>query len=123
MPSLQKKLGETVILKYSQTGFCSVFDSTSKELFILFYLYYPEVTYEFMNVSTETEIRRVYAIADPELSPVILIPEDFSHKGGPIFGPDVLEAFHYPFLKKLTEAWHEHGIKMLYHSDKNINPP
>jgi hypothetical protein len=119
MLSIQQKTGDTVILNYSQTGFCSVFDSMGIEIFTLFYLYYPDVMHEFMEVSTEMEIRRVHAVADPGLSPVILIPEDFSHKGGPIFGPDVLESFHYPYVKKLTETWHEHGVRVLYHSDGN----
>lgn len=119
MDSVQKKIGDTVLLDYSQTGFCSVFDSMGLEIFTLFYLYYPEVMHKFMEVSTEMEIRRVHAVADSGLSPVILIPEDFSHKGGPIFGPDVLDTFHYPYVKRLTEAWHEHGVKVLYHSDGN----
>jgi hypothetical protein len=122
MLSLQQKIGDTVILNFSQTGFCSVFDSMGLELFTFFYLYYPEVMYDFMEVSTEMEIRRVHAVADNNLSPVILIPEDFSHKGGPIFSPDMLETFHYPYVKKLTEAWHEHDIKVLYHSDGNYKP-
>ncbi|MGV8096720.1 MAG: uroporphyrinogen decarboxylase family protein [Mangrovibacterium sp.] len=122
MCSLQQKIGDTVILNYSQTGFCSVFDSMGLEIFTFFYIYYPEVMHEFMEVSTEVEIRRVHAVADSGLSPVILIPEDFSHKGGPIFSPDMLETFHYPYLKKLTSAWHEHGVKVLYHSDGNYKP-
>jgi hypothetical protein len=119
MLSVQQKIGETVLLNYSQTGFCSVFDSMGLEIFTFFYLNYPDVMQEFMEVSTSMEIRRVHAIADKSLSPVILIPEDFSHKRGPIFGPDVLEPFHYPYIKKLTAAWHEHGVKVLYHSDGN----
>lgn len=119
MLSIQQKIGDTVLLNYSQTGFCSVFDSMGLEIFTFFYINYPEVMQEFMEVSTKMEIRRVHAVADKNLSPVILIPEDFSHKRGPIFSPDVLEMFHYPYLKKLTEAWHEHDIKVLYHSDGN----
>jgi hypothetical protein len=122
MLSVQQKIGDTVLLNYSQTGFCSVFDSMGLEIFTFFYINYPEVMQEFMEVSTDMEIRRVHAVADKNLSPVILIPEDFSHKRGPIFGPDVLELFHYPYVKKLTEAWHEHGVKVLYHSDGNYKP-
>ena len=117
--SIQKKIGDTVLLSYSLTGFCSVFDSMGLEIFTLFSIYFPEVMHEFMETSTEIEIRRVHAVADVSLSPVILIPEDFSHKGGPIFDPDFLGQFHYPYLKRLTEAWHEHGIKVIYHSDGN----
>ena len=59
----------------------------------------------------------VKAAADPELSPVILIPEDFSTKQGPLFRNDFLDRFHYPYVKKLTETWHRRDLKVLYHSD------
>ncbi len=119
MLGLQYKIGDTVILNYSTTGMCSVFDAMGLELFTYFYLEYPEAMIEFMDVSIAAELRRVHLVADRSLSPVILIPEDFSTKGGPIFGPDFLKTVHYPYLKKLTDAWHEHGIKVLYHSDGN----
>jgi|GEM_PF-239249 len=119
MLSLQQKIGDTVILNYSQTGFCSVFDAMGIEIFSYFIMDFPEVMQEFMEVSAEIEIRRIHAIADADLSPVILLPEDFSHKGGPIFGPKILDSFHYPYIKKLAQAWHEHGIKVIYHSDGN----
>jgi len=104
------------------TGFCSVYDSMGLDIFTLFYIYYPEVMQEFMEASIDIEIRRVHAVADVELSPVILIPEDFSHKGGPIFDPDFLRQFHYPYIKRLSDAWHEHGIKVIYHTDGNYKP-
>jgi len=119
MISTQQKIGDTVLMNFSFTGFCSVYDAMGIEFFTYFYLSYPEVMLEFMETSIEMEIRRVHAVADVQLSPVILIPEDFSHKGGPIFGPDVLEPFHYPYIKRLTDAWHEHGVKVLYHTDGN----
>ncbi|MHB0947050.1 MAG: uroporphyrinogen decarboxylase family protein [Sedimentisphaerales bacterium] len=121
MLGLQQKIGDTVILNYSTTGMCSVFDSMGLELFTYFYIDYPEVMMEFMDISVSAELRRIHAIADKSLSPVILIPEDFSTKGGPIFGPDFLKTVHYPYLKKLVDAWHEHDIKVLYHSDGNYN--
>jgi uroporphyrinogen decarboxylase len=30
-----------------------------------------------------------------------------------------LRQFHYPFIQKLAQAWHEHGVTVLYHSDGN----
>jgi hypothetical protein len=119
MLGLQEKIGDTVILNYSTTGMCSVFDAMGLELFTYFYLDHPDAMLEFMEISTEAELMRIHAIADVSLSPVILIPEDFSTKVGPIFGPEFLEKIHYPYLKKLTDAWHEHGITVLYHSDGN----
>ncbi len=116
---IQRKIGETVILYYHGTGMCSTFDAMGLEIFSYFYADYPEVLAAYMRVSMERELRWVHAVADRELSPVILIAEDFATKHGPIFPPEFLYEFHYPNLKALAEAWHEHGIKVLYHSDGN----
>jgi len=119
MLDLQAKMGDTVILNYSWTGFCHAFDSMGLEIFTFFQLDYPDVFKDYLETSVATELRRVHAVADPTLSPVILIPEDFATKQGPIFPPDFLREFHYPYVRRLVEAWHEHGIKVLYHSDGN----
>jgi hypothetical protein len=117
--NLQRKIGETVILDFSGTGFCGVFDGMGLEVFSFFQIEFPQALTEFMEASTDREVRRVHAIADPALSPVILIPEDFSTKQGPMFSPKLLHVFHYPYVAKLAAAWHEHGVKVLYHSDGN----
>ena len=119
MAALQEKIGATAICDFSMTGFCGVFDAMGLELFSYFVNDYPDVMAEYMRESTSHELARVHAVADIELSPVILIPEDFSTKQGPIFPPDFLWDHHYPYVKMLTEAWHEHGLKVIYHSDGN----
>ena len=119
MLGLQARIGETVILNFSGTGFCSVFDAMGLEIFTFFQQAYGEVLKEFMEVSTAREVARVHAAADPELSPVILIPEDFSTKQGPIFSPEFLHEYHYPYVRRLAGAWHDHGVKVIYHSDGN----
>jgi len=119
MLDLQARLGETVILNYSTTGFCGVFDSMGLEIYTYFCADYPEVLQEYLDVSVALELRRIHAVADPALSPVILVPEDFATKQGPIFAPAFLQQYHLPYLKQITAAWHEHGIDVLYHSDGN----
>ena len=116
---LQAKIGDTVILDFSQTGFCAAYDAMGLEIFSFFQLEYPQVLADYVGASAAREIRRVHAIADPALSPVILIPEDFATKQGPIFSPQFLQRFHYPHVRRLTEAWHEHDVHVLYHSDGN----
>jgi hypothetical protein len=118
--ALQEKIGTTtVICNFSMTGFCGVFDAMGLELFTYFVTDYPEALLDYMEVSTQREVCRAHAVADRELSPVILIPEDFSTKVGPIFSRDFLRQFHYPYVRKLTEAWHKHDMKVIYHSDGN----
>jgi len=119
MTELQRKIGETVILNYSSTGFCEVFNMMGLEIHTFFCLQYPEVLAEHMEVQTSREHARLHAVADEALSPVIMIPEDFSTKQGPIFPPKFLHEFHYPYVRRLVDGWHEHRIKVLYHSDGN----
>lgn len=119
MLDLQAKIGDTVILNFSGTGFCSPFDSMGLEIYSFFQLDYPDVLKDYMEVSTAAELRRIHAVADHELSPVILIPEDFATKQGPIFPPGFLREYHYPYIRRVADAWHEHGVKTLYHSDGN----
>lgn len=112
-------IGETVLCSFSHTGFCSVFDRMGLELYTYFSYDYPDLLAEYMDASASLEIRRVHAAADPTLSPVVLIPEDFSTKQGPIFAEAFLAEYHYPFIRRLAEAWKEHGVFVIYHSDGN----
>ena len=119
MLDFQQKIGDTVILNFSFTGHCYVYDSMGLEIFTFFQLDNPELFKEYLEVSTACELKRIHAVANLELSPVILIPEDFATKQGSIFSPSHLHEYLYPYVKKLTDAWHEHGIKVIYHSDGN----
>jgi len=119
MLELQSKIDDTVILDYSHTGFCHAYDAMGLEIFTFFQLEYPEVLEQYMETVSANEVRRVHAVADAALSPVILVPEDFATVHGPIFAPAFLEQFHYPYVRRVTEAWHEHGIHVIYHSDGN----
>lgn len=119
MRDLQSLVGETVVIDFSFTGFCDLFDAMGLEIFTFFSLDYPDLLREYMEISIYNEIQRVEAAADPKLSPVILIPEDFSTKQGPLFRDDFLDRFHYPYVQRLTEIWHRKGLKVIYHSDGN----
>jgi hypothetical protein len=119
MTDLQRRLGDTVILNYSSTGFCDAWDRMGLELFSFFIQDFPDALNDYLALSAAREEARVHAVADAALSPVILIPEDFATKQGPIFSPAFLRHFHYPRVRRLAEAWREHGVRVLYHSDGN----
>jgi len=124
MSGLQQKLGETLILAYPfGTGLCSLYGDSGMglEIFAAVLQEYPEMVSEFISLNVKRNIARLHAIADVyrQFSPVAMIAEDFAAKHGSIFSPRFLEQFHYPHVRALTAAWHEHGIKVLYHSDGN----
>jgi hypothetical protein len=117
---IQTMIGDTVFIDFSiGTGFCSVFDKMGLELYSYFCDEYPDVLLDFMEASCANAEKKARNCGGMDLSPVVLIAEDFSTKGGPIFNNDFLNRFHYPYIKRLTAAWHSTGIKVLYHSDGN----
>jgi hypothetical protein len=120
MTSLQRLLGDTVIIDTSSAvGLCPCWSRVGLMLFSYLYEDFPEVASDFIEAYVTNEIRRVHAIADPSLSPVILIADDFATKQAPIFSPEFLRREHFPRLRRLTAAWHAHGLKVIYHSDGN----
>jgi uroporphyrinogen decarboxylase len=120
MLKLQLLIGDTVIIDTSShVGLCACWSRIGLPSFSFLYEDEPDVISEHLEASATNEIRRVHAIADPSLSPVILIADDFATKQGPIFSPAFLRKEHFPRLRRLTAAWHEHGLKVLYHSDGN----
>jgi hypothetical protein len=120
MTGLQSAIGETVIIDFPiQTGFCDCWSRLGLETFIYLYDAWPEAISDYLRTFTDRELDRLHAIADPALTPVVLIPEDFASKGGPIFSPAFLRRELFPDVRRLTDAWHAHGLKVLYHSDGN----
>jgi uroporphyrinogen decarboxylase len=62
-------------------------------------------------------ITECHAIADVALSPAVLTYGDIAYKLRLLHSPRFLRAEFFPRLKRLNDAWHEHGFKCLFHSD------
>ena len=116
----QPYLGETILFDWSTTGFCQLFYELGLELYSYVTADHQELLGEYMELSIELELKRVEAVAPVNPAPLILIPEDFSSKTGPIFPPAFLHRFHYPYVNRLAQAWHDRGFKVIYHSDGNF---
>ena len=124
MTGLQNALGETLIMAYPiSTGLCSIYGDGGMGLELFSYVFADgtDRLREFMDLHLEQSLARLHAIADEyaAISPIVLVAEDFATKQGPIFPPDFLREFHYPYVTRIIEAWHEHGVYALYHSDGN----
>jgi hypothetical protein len=68
------------------------------------------------------ERSRVNRCADLELSPLACIYCDIASKQGLMFSPQFLRGEFFPRLKLLIDVWHDHGIKVIYHSEGEITP-
>jgi len=117
----QEKVGDTVILlTQSPVGLDPAYIWLGLDLFIYLYAENPELVSSWLESLNSLEIRRVHAIADYALSPVALVYSDIAFKDKVMFSPKFFKKEFYPRLRRLVEAYHEHGIKCLFHSDGNL---
>lgn len=118
---LQEKVGDTVILlTQSSAGLDLAYIPLGLELFVYLYAEEPALVSSWIESLNLLEIRRVHAIADYTLSPVTLVFSDIAFKDKVMFLPKFFKKEFYPCLKRLVEAYHEHRIKCLFHSDGNL---
>lgn len=116
---IQAYIGDDTVqlLRESGTGL----DWTRALLGLEFFSYIsadkPELISEHMELSVEREIKIIHAIADKRLSPCVLTYGDIAYKNRLLHSPDWLRKEFFPKLKRINQAWHEHNIKCLFHSD------
>ncbi len=111
---------DTVVLEECETGLDEVRANLGFELFSYVLADEPGLISEYIEVYTEHTVSKIHAIADPKLSPCAMTAGDIAMKGRLMHSPKWLREDFFPNLKKLIDAWHEHDIKCLFHSDGYI---
>jgi len=119
---LQEKVGENTVLfpNESPVGLDTACTRAGFELLSYAYADCPELVSQWLEALNWAEIQRVHESADHELSPVALVYSDIADKNTTFFSPEFLRREFFPRLAKLVEAWHQHGIKVIFHSDGNL---
>jgi uroporphyrinogen decarboxylase len=82
----------------------------------------PDLVEEWLAARNQAELRRVSAIADPELLPIVLTYDDIAYKVGPLFSPAWLRQHWLPRLQRLIDAWHTRDTYCIFHSDGCLWP-
>ena len=91
MQGLQARIGDAVIIDFTiQTGFCECWSRLGLDTFIYLYDQFPEVISDYIQTYTDCELRRLHAVADPALSPVVLIAGGFRFQARPHLQPGLL---------------------------------
>ncbi len=119
---LQARVGEnTVLFPYeSPVGLDTAYLRAGLELFSYAYAENTQLVSDWLEALNWAEIQRVHETADPELSPVALVYADQADKNQTLFSPGFLRREFFPRLRKLVDAWHSHGVKVIFHSDGNL---
>jgi hypothetical protein len=119
---LQERCGENTVLfpNESPVGLDTAHIRLGLEFFSYAYAEDPETISNWLEALNWSEIQRVHESADASLSPVALVYADHADKNQTLFSPAFLRSEFIPRLKKLVDAWHSHGVKVIFHSDGNL---
>lgn len=112
----------TVLILETGAGLTETYWATGLEWFSYLMVDQPDLIEEWLEARNQAELRRVAAIADPELLPIVLTYDDIAYKNATLFSPAWLREHWVPRLKRLVDAWHARDTTCLFHSDGNLWP-
>jgi hypothetical protein len=75
---------------------------------------------EWLDVNFQAELRRIDAIADAELLPVVVVSDDIVTKSAIAFTLEWLQMHWFPKCKQIVDAWHERQTKVMFRSEGNL---
>jgi uroporphyrinogen decarboxylase len=112
----------TVLILESGVGLTEMYWAAGLERFSYLLADAPHLVEEWLEARNQAELRRVAAIADPELLPIVLTYDDIAYKTGPLFSPAWLREHWVPRLRRLVDAWHARDTYCIFHSDGCLWP-
>jgi len=112
---------DTVVLHaQTGTGLDELRHNLGIEIFSYLSVDEPGLISEYLDTFTNFQVKFIHSIADRELSPCALTYGDIAAKERLLHSPQWLRREFFPRLKRLNDAWHEHRVKCLFHSDGYI---
>lgn len=92
------------------------------ENFTYFLADYPDLHAEWLKARHGYWLRKIDLLEDSSRYPVVLIAGDLAYKNGLLVSPKWLRASGwFQRLTEIVDTFHQKGIKVIYHSDGNLN--
>lgn len=104
----------------SPIGLDVIYNMVGWELFSYLLADDPGILSEAFEVLNRHEVGRVHLVADRDISPLAVVYCDIASKHDVILAPAYLRDEFFPRLKWLVDAWHEHDIRVIFHSEGNL---
>jgi uroporphyrinogen decarboxylase len=115
---VQQRIGNTPHLLVDHgTGLDDIRAKLGVEIFCYLEADDAGIISEACDAWTDRNVAVCHAVADLSLSPAVLTYGDIAYKNRLMHSPEYLRREFFPRLKRLNDAWHEHGFKCLFHSD------
>lgn len=119
----RRKLGEVFFIPgLFSLGLMTLYGEVGLENFSYYLADCPDIIEELLERRMEQAMRGVEHLPDDHGLEVVFVGDDIAFKTGPMLSPAWFAKHYFPRFTRLCDAYHKRGIKVLFHSDGNLNP-
>ena len=119
-------LGDILLLGNfgTKAGFMALFSPNYLEYMGYALADEPQLVALVLEANTHKSVQRVQHLPAnlAGLCPAVFIGEDMAYKTGPMTSPAFLRQQYWPRFRRIVDAYHQRGIKVIFHSDGNLWP-
>jgi len=120
----QKMLGNKTMLIGGTGGIVdSLVQTLGHKFFFLLLYHYPKEIEAMLDANADGILKAIKVYAENQLAPAIMWWEDIAYRNGLLMAPETLRGLLIPRLKKAMKPLHKAGIKVIFHSDGNVQEP
>ncbi len=121
---IQRKLGEVFCFPGipSGPGLMGLYGEVGLEDFCYYLADCSEVIVAMMELNTVRAERWYAHLPDGHGIEAGFLGDDIAFKSGPLFSPAWMREHYFPRLARAIGVAHQRGIKVLFHSDGDLNP-
>lgn len=83
---------------------------------------FPELIDELLEIGTRRSVKWIGHLPQGHGIEAVFCGDDIAYKGGPMLSPRWFAEHYFHRLARVTAAYHRKGIKVLFHSDGDLNP-
>jgi uroporphyrinogen decarboxylase len=99
-----------------------LFSHLGLEVFSYYLCDCEDVIVSLIEINTDYACRWAKALPADNPFTMVFLGEDIAYNHGPMVSPVWLRKHYFPKLKRVIDAYHERGIKVMFHSDGDLNP-
>ncbi len=119
----RRKLGEVFYFpSIPGPALMGLYDEVGLEDFSYYLADCPDVISELLELNTVCAERWYRQLPENHEIEAGFLADDIAFKSGPLFSPIWMRKHYFPRLARSIAAAHARGIKVLFHSDGNLNP-
>jgi hypothetical protein len=119
----RRRLGEVFFFPSAPAvGLMGAYGEVGLEAFSYYLADCPEVIDEVLESQTASAVDWIEHLPADHGLTAVFCGDDIAFKSGPLMSPVWLRGSFFPRLARVLGAYHARGIKVLFHSDGNLNP-